>query len=182
MFPFLCEEKKKTDSAVLFSCFLQVCYLNFRNVRVIICNYPAKMRKWRSVISNTTFYIGVQRRTRVDWRYNQWKRNGKHCSRAAIELWMHAEGCQVRKNCYVDCKKPFMSAKTAFVNFFSVLIQKPLQATGCPKSSFLQFNALKLLKKLYFYMKFLKDVDCSIGFVFRSSVTGMPPLRFYHSL
>ena len=75
-----------------------------------------------------------------------------------------------------------MSAKTAFVNFFSVLIQKPLQATGCPKSSFLYFNAQKLLKKLYFYMKFLKDVDWSIGFVFRSSVTGMPPLLFYYSL
>ena len=36
--------EKKTDSAVLFSCFLQVCYPNFRNARVVICNYPAKMR------------------------------------------------------------------------------------------------------------------------------------------
>ena len=35
-------------------------------------------------------------------------------------------------------KKPFTSSgKTAFVNFFSVLIQKPLQTTGCPNSSFL---------------------------------------------
>ena len=34
-------------------------------------------------------------------------------------------------------KKPFTSGKTAFVNFFSVLIQKPLQTTGCPNSSFL---------------------------------------------
>ena len=27
---------KKTDSAVLFSCFLNVCYLHFRNARVLM--------------------------------------------------------------------------------------------------------------------------------------------------
>ena len=37
---------------------------------------------------------------------------------------MYEGGCQVRKNCYVDCKKPFTSTNTAFVNFFSVLIKK----------------------------------------------------------
>ena len=91
---------------------------------------------------------------------------------------MHEGGYQVRKNRYVDCRKPFTSANTAFIIFFSLLIQKPLQTTGCHKSSLPQFNVLKLLKQLYFYMKFLKVVNCFMGFLFRSSVTGIPPFLF----
>ena len=59
----------------LFLC--EVCCLHFQNARGHMKFFTSKCGIWRSVISRTTFYIGVHRRTRVNWCYKQWNRNSE---------------------------------------------------------------------------------------------------------
>ena len=97
MFLFLCEEKNGFRRFVFL--FPSGLLSSFSKCPRPYAFFTPKCGIWWGVISSirTTFYVGVHRRTRVNWRYNQWNRNGKHCSCAAIELWMHAGGCQARK-------------------------------------------------------------------------------------